>query len=358
MKVILLLSFLALAVPSKAQMTEPANGGSTKALVGEQIGITDVTINYGRPAVRGREGKIWGDVVHTGFKQESFGGGDPIPWRAGANEATTIEFSTDVFVEGTKLPAGKYGFFIAYDPQECTLIFSNINDSWGSYFYSDKEDVARVKVKPVALKENVERLTYSFRDQTDSSAVVSLEWERLSIPFTVSVELHKLQMALFQKELKSAKGFEPDAWLQYANYLREHNTNLDEALRYATSATRSAPSFRSFIARADILYMLNKEKAADSSIEKAVYYGNPYQLHYYALGKLNRKEHQRAMSLFKINYEKNRDLYITNLGMVKGYQATGNKKAALEAARKGLSLAKDDRNKKEMEGIIRELEKS
>jgi tetratricopeptide (TPR) repeat protein len=338
-------------------MTEPANGGSANAMVVEKIGITEVTIHYGRPAVRGREGKIWGDVVHTGFIRESFGGGEPIPWRAGANEATTIEFSTDVFVEGTKIPEGKYGFFVAYDPKECSLIFSNINDSWGSYFYSDKEDVVRVKVKPVALKQSVERLTYSFSDQTDSSAVVSLAWEKLSIPFKVSVELHKLQMATFQKELKSAKGFEPDAWLQYANYLKDHNTNLDEALKYASSATRSAPSFRSFIAKADILYMLNRDNSADSAIEKAVYYGNPYQLHYYALGKLSKKEHQKAMNLFRMNYEKNKDLYITNLGMVKGYQATGNKKAALEAARKGLSLAKDDRSKKEMEDLIKELEK-
>src|SRR4051812_16475374 len=77
-----------------AQLLVPANGGSARARVGEQIGITDVTITYGRPAVRGREGKIWGGLVYEGFKNQGFGNGKVAPWRAGANENTVIEFST------------------------------------------------------------------------------------------------------------------------------------------------------------------------------------------------------------------------------------------------------------------------
>lgn len=357
MKKLLLLSVLFISITSVAQLTAPDDGGSVRATVSERIGITDVSITYGRPGVKGREGKIWGDLVHEGFKQESFGGGNPIPWRAGANETTTIEFSTEVLVEGTPIPAGKYGFFIAYAPSRCTLIFSTINDSWGSYFYDEKEDVARVFVTPKALKEGVERLKFEFTDQQDSSAVVALSWDKLTIPFRVSVPLHQLQMATFKRELKSAKGFDVEAWLQYAHYLKDHNTNLDEALRYANSATRSAPGFRSFIAKADILYMLNRVKEADTAMEKAAYYGNPYQLHYYALGKLNQNNSQLALKAFKLNHSKHQDLYIANLGLVKGYQAAGDNKAALSAAKKALALAKDEKSKAEVESVIAELNK-
>src|SRR5215510_631620 len=94
-----------------AQLTTPPDGGNKKAMVGERIGITDVTIHYDRPGVKGREGKIWGQLVYTGFTDLGFGTSKAAPWRAGANENTTIEFSTDVKIEGQSLPAGKYGFF-------------------------------------------------------------------------------------------------------------------------------------------------------------------------------------------------------------------------------------------------------
>src|SRR5215203_1143639 len=120
---------------SVAQLTTVANGGNKKAWVGERVGRTDITIQYNRPAVKGREGKIWGQLVPAGFNDPGFGTSKASPWRAGANENTTMEFSTDVAIEGQPLPAGKYGFFIAYDATEPTLIFSKNTGSWGSFFY-------------------------------------------------------------------------------------------------------------------------------------------------------------------------------------------------------------------------------
>jgi hypothetical protein len=99
----------------------------------EQIGITDVTVRYSRPAVNGREGKIWGDLVPYGFVDYHYGTSKGAPWRAGANENTTIEFSTDVTIEGKPLAAGKYGFFIAMGPEKATLVFSKDDNAWGSF---------------------------------------------------------------------------------------------------------------------------------------------------------------------------------------------------------------------------------
>src|SRR5205085_10764468 len=100
---------------SQAQLTTAASGGNKKAVVGERIGLTDVVIHYDRPGVKGREGKIWGQLIPAGYTDLGFGSSKASPWRAGANENTTIEFSKDVTIEGQPLKAGIYGFFVAYD---------------------------------------------------------------------------------------------------------------------------------------------------------------------------------------------------------------------------------------------------
>src|SRR5476649_1046905 len=104
----------------QAQLLSLPDGGNKRASVSEQVGITDVTIHYNRPAVKKREGHIWGQLIPAGYVDQGFGPSKAARWRAGSNENTTIEFSTDVKIEGQLLPAGKYGFFIAYDPNQCT----------------------------------------------------------------------------------------------------------------------------------------------------------------------------------------------------------------------------------------------
>src|SRR6201989_1227890 len=187
---LLALLCIATTLRSSAQLTSMTalpSGGNKKAAVSERIGLTDVTLTYDRPAVKGREGQIWGKLVPEGYTDQGFGTSKAAPWRAGANENTTITFSTDVMIEGKPLPAGKYGFFVAYGASECTLIFSHNNSSWGSFFYDPKEDALRVTVKPVALDKEVERLRYEFVDQKEDAATIALEWEKLSIPFNVKV---------------------------------------------------------------------------------------------------------------------------------------------------------------------------
>src|SRR6218665_2508211 len=114
-------------------LTTPPDGGNKKAFVGERVGITDVTIHYDRPAVKGREGRIWGDLVPYGFTDQGFGISKSAPWRGGANENTTISFSTDVMVEGKPIAAGTYALFIALTETDATIIFSKNSTSWGSF---------------------------------------------------------------------------------------------------------------------------------------------------------------------------------------------------------------------------------
>lgn len=339
-----------------AQLTEPANGGSVRATSAEGIGITEVTVKYGRPAVRGREGRIWGTLVHEGFEaDQSFGKKRNIPWRAGANENTTIEFSTDVAIEGKKLKAGKYGFHVAYRPDECILIFSKNSDAWGSYFYEETDDALRVKVKPLVLPNSTERLTYTFSDQTDSTAVVSLVWEKLAIPFTVSTNLHELQMASIEKEMNSTKSFNPQTYLAAANYYLDHNVKLEEALEYAGTASRIFHNFNSAYLHHNVLKKLGRNTEADSVLNACLKTATMNEVNRYGHILLREKSYDKALTIFKTNYDKYPETYVTNVAMARGYSAKGDYKKAIKFADKAKLTAPTEDHKKNVETMIATL---
>ena len=167
----------------KAQLTSIPRGGNKTASVSEQIGITNIIIHYSRPGVKKRDGHIWGELIPVGYTELGYGIKKPAPWRAGANENTTIEFTTDVKIEDHELPAGRYGFFVAYDPDECTLIFSKNSTSWGNFFYNPEEDALRVKVKPVKTDKSMEWLKYEFAEQTAHKRNRSITMGKTHDPF-------------------------------------------------------------------------------------------------------------------------------------------------------------------------------
>ncbi len=347
--------FVFAAFPAFAQLTTPADGTSVRARVSERVGLTDISIDYGRPAVKGRDGKIWGEVVYSGFKNQGFGNGKDSPWRAGANENTVIEFSTDVTIEGKTLKAGKYGFFVAYGADECTLIFSTATSSWGSYFYDPAEDVMRVKVKPVSIPYLKERLTYEFSDETDSTATVTLFWERKGIPFRVSTALHSLQMASFDRELRGERGFDPHALVQVASYLQEHNTRMDDALGYVTRASASMPTFGVLSLKADILRKMHKEQEADSTMKVALERASLRELHNYGRTLLREEKNAEALEIFRLNYDRHPHAYTACVGMMRGCAANGKSKDAIKYGKKALPVAPDDANRKYVEDAIASL---
>jgi hypothetical protein len=324
-------------------LTLVPNGGNKKAMIGERIGITDVTIHYDRPRVKGREGKIWGQLVPVGFTDQGFGNTKEAPWRAGANESTTIEFSTDVTIEDQPLAAGRYGFFIAYGSDECTLIFSRDNSSWGSFYYDPSKDALRVKVKPAVNDQSTEWLKYEFSNETDNSAVINLKWEKLVIPFTVRVDIIKTQLASFRNELQTERGFFWQPWQTAAQWCVDHNTNLEEALAWAdTSINPQVLGDRNFVSlstKAAVLDKLNRTAEAKAIMKEALPMGNMGQIHQYARQLLVQKKNKEALEVFQLNYEKNPDQFVTTWGLARGYSATGDFKKALEFAGKALPMA-------------------
>lgn len=347
---------------SQAQLTTPPDGGNKKATVGERIGITDVTIHYDRPGVKGREGKIWGQLVEPGFNDLGFGTSKASPWRAGANENTTIEFSTPVKIEGQDLPAGKYGFFIAYDPQQCTLIFSKNNSSWGSFFYNPAEDALRVTVKPVTLDQSVEWLRYEFLDEAADAATIALEWEKLRIPFRVQVDLDNLQFESFRRELRGERSFNPgwQSFHQAAQYAADKNKNLEEGLAWAEQAVSGRfigeANFQTLSTKATLLSKLGRQAEADSTMQQALAHGNMQQLHNYGRQLLNQQKNKEALDVFLMNYKNNPNQFIPLVGLARGYAANGDNKKALQFAKKALPLAPDDMNRKNLETMIEKLQ--
>jgi hypothetical protein len=344
-----------------AQLKSLPRGANKKAFIGEQIGITDVVIHYSRPGVKKREDHIWGELIPVGFTELGYGTKKPAPWRAGANENTTIEFSTDVKIEGQNLPAGRYGFFVAYGPEECILIFSKNSTSWGNFFYDPAEDALRVKVKPVKTDKSTEWLKYEFTEQTPSSAVVQLQWEKLMIGFRIDVDVIKTQIASYRRELRGDKALPGNwqAWNEAAAYCAANNTNLEEGLAWADSSTSyifgGTESFTAWQTKAAILDSMGRKAEAAVIMKKALPYGNQLEVYVYGLSLITAKEPKEAMEIFKMNYSKHPDNLFTSIGMASGYSALGDYKTALPYAQKALTYAKGG-NKLIIETNIKDLQ--
>jgi len=182
---ILVVSFC-LIFPSTVFSQQNQVRASLKASVTQRLGVdTDITIEYSRPGVKGR--KIWGELVPYGMAPGNrYSKDQPYPWRAGANENTTIEFNKDLLIEGNKLPAGKYGIHMIPSEGDWTIIFSTKNDAWGSYAYNQEEDALRIKVTPEKAPFQ-EWLRYGFENLAGTSATAFLHWEELKVPFKISL---------------------------------------------------------------------------------------------------------------------------------------------------------------------------
>ncbi|HMJ68180.1 MAG TPA: DUF2911 domain-containing protein [Cyclobacteriaceae bacterium] len=357
--IILLILVITSASAQIMPLTSEPDGGNKKASVAEQIGIVKIAINYSRPGVKGREGKIWGtNVAHYGFVDQGHGTSYSAPWRAGANENTTISFSHPVQIEGKDLPAGTYGFFIALGENESTLIFNKISTSWGSFYYDPAEDALRVNVKNQSLDHNVEWLKYEFGDQTPNSAVVAMSWEKRMIPFKVTIEREALQMAAFRKDLRTTRPYYD--FIQAANWCLENNVELEQALAWIDRGVyfriMGEKNFRTLSTRANILTALGRKDEAKKTMDEALPMGTIQDVHFYGRSLVNQKLIDDAFKVFKMNYDKSPKEYTTNIGMARAYSAKGDYKKALGYLKVALPVTPDDGAKRNVELMITKLE--
>ncbi|TAF65680.1 MAG: DUF2911 domain-containing protein [Cytophagales bacterium] len=360
---LLLLTIIILAsntINAYAQfLTLPPSGDNKKAAVSEEIGITRIAIDYSRPGVRGREGKIWGQVVPYSFQVLGYGSNNPSPWRAGANEMTTIEFSSDVMIDGKPLKAGKYGLLMAVQEKEVTVIFSNNTTNWGGYFYDEKEDALRITVKQEVMPNSVEWLKYEFIDQTPNSATVALFWEKWKIPFKITVDVNATVVASMRLELRGDDGFSWQAMHEAALWCLQNNTNLEEALVWADKAINEPfigdANFQTISTKAMILEKLGKGTEATALMKTALDKGNPAEIHNYARQLMMQKRTKEAAEVFRFNAKKYPNQWPVNVGLMRAYSSEGNFKDALKYAKLALEQAPDDLNKQNLQRLIQLL---
>lgn len=224
---------------------------SPSASVSQTIGYTNITIDYCRPGVKGR--KILGDVVPYNKV-----------WRTGANESTTIHFTTDVTIAGNKVPAGIYSLFTIPTEDEWTVILNKAYKNWGTQ-YDIKEDFLRFNVKP-SEGNFTERLRYSFAELTDNSVSVLINWDNFQIEFKIETDLAEQ----VYKKVKETIATKPDDWSIYADaaqYAADNDLLLTEALGWIDKAIFINKVYTAYYIKAKVLIKLNKTTEALQTLE-------------------------------------------------------------------------------------------
>lgn len=355
--VALVLVTLSFSIESTAQLNELPRG-SQIAKVFQRIGITDITVIYSRPSVNDRE--IWGKLVPYGMNNLGFGTAKESPWRAGANENTIIKFTSDVKIEGKDLPAGKYGLhMIVNENNTATIIFSENNTAWGSYFYEPSEDVLRVDVSTKEVT-HTEQLTFEFNEVNGTSGVVALNWGEKQIPFKVDIDVANIVLVDIRQKLQASPGFNRQTWEQAANYSQNNGGDLDEALFWVNNAIGgkfySQKNFSNLSIKAQILTKQGKTTEASTIMDDALDMGTIFQIHGYGRQLIGQGQEEKALEVFKKNAKMNKGAWPVDYGLARGYSAVGNYKTALKHIKIAAKRAPDQINKDAIVANIVKLE--
>jgi hypothetical protein len=314
---------------------------SQRGSVTQRIGLTDITITYHRPEVGGRE--IWGKTVPYGKV-----------WRAGANENTTINFADDVTVEGKPLPAGTYGLHMIPDKDQWIIIFSKNSTSWGSFSYDEKEDALRVTVKPRG-DESFNVLTYTFDDIKPDSATATLRWEKVAVPFNVTVDVKAVVLRSIQKELRSVGGFTWAGYDEAAQWCLDNNYNLEQALKWEDTSIQNEDRFENWETKSRIYAAMGRKEDAAKALSTALDKATAVQLYVYARGLQRQGDAKRAFELYPQVPKKDPNSWISHLALARVDSNTGDFTGAAKEMTMAINGA-PDATKPFLQPLLKRLE--
>ncbi len=274
---------------------------SQKATVMQTIGVTDVTITYSRPGVKGRT--IWGDApagTATGpaTLDDSRTRAKDAPivpyghvWRTGANEATMFEVSDGVLINGQPLAAGRYSLHtIPAKDGDWTVIFNSDAGQWGSFTYDEKKDVLRVKAKPQMVADSQEWLAYKIDPVADNSAQVNIRWEKVSVPFTVEVkDVNALALEKARATLAAAKADDWQIRAQAANFAFQNKLATEEAMQWLDQSIKIKENFNNVGLKARTLADQGKTAEAVAAGENAIQLGKGANANAQALAEMEKR---------------------------------------------------------------------
>lgn len=303
-----------LELPVESQMAE----------VSQVVGITELTVTYSRPAVKGRE--IWGGVVPY----------DRI-WRAGANENTVFTTSSDIRVEGKELKAGSYGLHMIPSASTWTIIFSRDHASWGSYFYNKENDALRVTVTPKRASM-MEYLTYDFAPVTENGAGLNLRWEELEVPIRIEVDVHAVVLVGLDDQLKGLSAFSWEPWYEAARYCHDEGIAVDRSMAWVDRSIAAGPNFENQSLRMEMLAAQGKTEEAEAMRKKLIASATNRELNRYGYQLLQSGKKAEAVRIFELNAQRHADDPNVFDSLGEGYMAIGEKDKAIKAFKKSLSM--------------------
>ncbi|MEO5979529.1 MAG: DUF2911 domain-containing protein [Chryseolinea sp.] len=340
MKKIITAVLIVLVHATYAQLSGPPSGDNQKSSVTQWIGLVSVTIHYSSPDVHtpsgeDRKGHIWGELVPYGFINQGYGPSKAAPWRAGANENTTITFSHDVQIDGKPLKAGSYGLFLEVEKDgPWQWIFSKNSMAWGSYYYSEAEDALRAKSNP---SDNAysEWLTYGFDDRQPTSTFAYLAWENKKAGFKIEVpNVNELYVDKITQELDGTTlGFSAENYTTAAMFCAQNKVKLEQGLKWADFALASKKDYSTLSAKGMVLTAMGKDQEAADVMAMAIKEptASIQNIHQYGRFLLNAGEKEKAMEIFQFNRKKHpEDKFTTYVGLARGYTAMGDKKSAIK----------------------------
>jgi Tfp pilus assembly protein PilF len=314
---------------------------SQHSAVTQRIGITDITISYSRPLVKGRP--IWGKLVPYNEV-----------WRTGANENTIIKFTDDVSIEGKPLAKGTYALFTIPGENQWTVIFSKVHSAWGSFTYNQADDALRVTVKPQATEPR-EALTFDFDDVKPDSAVATLRWEKIAVPFKVDVNVHGIVQASLHNQLQGLPQYTWEGWDDAATYLLTAKYDLNEALQYEETSIRTEPRFDNYLTKSQILEAMGRKDDAEVAKNQALERATAAQLYGYGRLLQGQGKQDQAFDYFRQAAKKDPNDWVVHDGTARIYSAKGDYSNALKEIKITLAGAPDNQ-KIFFEPLVKKLE--
>ncbi|MBV9961454.1 MAG: DUF2911 domain-containing protein, partial [Parafilimonas sp.] len=326
---------------------------SPAASVTQTIGISTVTVNYSRPSVKGR--KIWDSLVSYGYNVQGFGAGNRAPWRAGANENTTITFSNDAKVEGQPVAAGTYGlFFVINSDNDGEVILSKDYKSWGSFWYDSTHDLMRAKIH---LREApmTEMLTYDFINNTKNSAELALNWEKKQFPVKIEFDVDKIVMDNAVEQLKNTVGFSWQGYASAANYALQNNVNLEQAVVWSNQAIAQNRNFTTLTLKSNLLKAQGKADESARAMDTAIQLSTENELNLYAYQLMNQGQKDKAIEFFILNTKRHPESANVWDSLGEGYFNNGDKKNAITSFKKSLSMNPPPLTKANSEKFLKQM---
>jgi hypoxanthine phosphoribosyltransferase len=252
---ILFVVFISIGNLTAQQIQMPQ--ASPAALISQKVGLSDVSVEYSRPSMRGR--KIFGELVPYGEV-----------WRTGANAATILTFSTDVKIEGNDVPAGSYALYSIPGKTEWTMILSSNTKLWGAVGYSNADDVLRFKVKPGKTGQKYETMEINFVDITDTGSTIALKWESTRVKFRIETEVDSIVMSQIKELVIDQQPQNPGLYYQAANYYFTNNKDMEQAYEWIVKSVEDDPKYWTMHLKAKIELALGKKKEAIDSATKSI----------------------------------------------------------------------------------------